>query len=53
MEFARLWWADGPGDPPNGLEMNAPLWYAAGFAEGLAAERHLVRRRQAPSRVPP
>ena len=53
VEFARLLWADGPGDPPNGLEMNAPLWYAAGFAEGLAAERHLARHWQAPSRVPP
>ena len=34
-EFARLLW-DGPGEPPSGLEVNAPLWYAAGFAEALA-----------------
>jgi hypothetical protein len=33
-EFARLLW--GAGDPPAGLEQNAPLWYATGFAEGLA-----------------
>jgi hypothetical protein len=29
--------------PPVGLVVNAPLWYAAGFAEGLAtgaARRH-------------
>ena len=50
-EFARLLWAGGPGDPPSGLEVNAPLWYAAGFAEGLAAERHRIRCRQAPSRA--
>jgi hypothetical protein len=35
--FARLLWAGRPGDPPSGLEVNAPAWYAAGFAEGLAA----------------
>ena len=38
-EFARLLWADRPGAPPSGLRVNAPLWYAHGFAEGLAAER--------------
>ncbi|HLM05206.1 MAG TPA: hypothetical protein VK402_08485 [Blastococcus sp.] len=35
-EFARLLWEDRPGTPPSGLEVNAPLWYATGFAEGLA-----------------
>lgn len=40
-EFARLLWEDQPGSPPSGLEVNAPLWYAAGFAEGLQAR---VRR---------
>ena len=50
-EFARLLWADRPGDPPNGLVLNAPLWYAAGFADGLAVERHLARHQQAPSRA--
>ena len=35
-EFARLLWEDRPGNPPTGLEINGPLWYAAGFAEGLA-----------------
>jgi hypothetical protein len=36
-EFARLLWEDRPGTPPAGLEVNAPLWYATGFTEGLAA----------------
>ena len=35
-EFARLLWHDRRGMPPVGLVVNAPLWYAAGFAEGLA-----------------
>jgi hypothetical protein len=34
-EFARLLWEGRPGNPPIGLEVNAPLWYATGFAEGL------------------
>ena len=38
-EFARLLWNGRPGGPPAGLERNAPLWYATGFAEGLAARR--------------
>jgi hypothetical protein len=36
-EFARLLWDGRPGDPPTGLEVNGPLWYATGFVEGLAA----------------
>jgi hypothetical protein len=36
-EFARLLWADRPGRPPAGVELNAPAWYAHGFDEGLAA----------------
>jgi hypothetical protein len=36
-EFAALLWEARPGSPPSGLELNAPLWYAAGFAEGLAS----------------
>jgi hypothetical protein len=35
-EFAALLWEGLPGSPPSGLELNAPAWYAAGFAEGLA-----------------
>jgi len=35
-EFARLLWGDVRGPAPAGLEVNAPLWYAAGYAEGLA-----------------
>ncbi len=38
-DFARLLWEDRPGTPPSGLELNAPSWYAAGFAGGLAAGR--------------
>jgi hypothetical protein len=41
-EFARLLWEDRPGTPPSGLEVNAPLWYAAGFDEGLRAARSRV-----------
>jgi hypothetical protein len=37
-EFARLLWADQPGAPPSGLELIAPRWYVAGFAEGLRTE---------------
>ena len=37
-EFARLLWEGRPGDPPTGLEVNAPLWYATGFVAGLAVE---------------
>ena len=36
-EFARLLWEDRPGTPPSGLELNAPLWYSAGFTDGLQA----------------
>lgn len=35
--FARRLWAEQPGDPPAGLELCAPVWYATGFAEGLAS----------------
>jgi hypothetical protein len=43
-EFARLLWEDRPGSPPSGLEQNAPLWYATGFAEGLQAGAAQRRR---------
>ena len=48
-EFARFLWGDQPGSPPSGLEGNAPLWYARGFAAGLADERRRAadRRRDA------
>ena len=46
-EFARLLWEDLPGPPPSGLEVNAPLWYAAGFDEGIRDGR----RRAAPDVV--
>ena len=35
-EFAALLWGDARGPVPAGLEVNAPLWYATGYAEGLA-----------------
>jgi hypothetical protein len=35
-DFARALWSPRPGDPPAGLELNAPHWYARGFAEGVA-----------------
>ena len=46
-DFARLLWDGRPGDPPTGLEVNAPLWYATGFAEGLTTvtARQVVRQR--------
>jgi hypothetical protein len=37
--FAELLWEGRPGEPPAGLALNAPLWYATGFAEGLATRR--------------
>jgi hypothetical protein len=42
--FARLLWEDRPGTPPSGLEVNAQLWYAAGYREGLAAGSAPARR---------
>ena len=41
--FARLLWEGRPGTPPRGLELNAPLWYATGFREGLAAGTRSAR----------
>jgi len=48
-QFARWLWGEQPGPPPSGLELNAPLWYARGFATGLADERRREtdRRRDA------
>jgi hypothetical protein len=34
-EFAEHLWADLPGDPPSGVEVNARTWYLTGLAEGL------------------
>lgn len=56
-QFARLIWGERTDRPPAGLELNAPHWYAAGFAEGLAAcgghphgREHLPRPRPAVAR---
>jgi hypothetical protein len=38
-EFARQLWDLPFGDPPAGLEVNAPHWYAHGFHEALAEVR--------------
>jgi hypothetical protein len=45
-EFAAELWADQPGPPPSGLALNAPLWYADGFAIGLADERRRIDTRR-------
>jgi hypothetical protein len=44
--FADWLWGDQPGCPPSGLTINAPLWYASGFAEGLADERRRAAARR-------
>ena len=38
-EFAEYLWADLPGDPPAGVEVNARIWYLTGLAHGLAEAR--------------
>jgi hypothetical protein len=42
-EFAALLWEHRRGDPPAGLEINAPSWYAVGFEDGLATRRAELR----------
>ena len=37
-DFSRLVWG-GAGSAPAGVRLNAPLWYALGFREGLASAR--------------
>lgn len=34
-QFARLLWGNRPGQPPSGLELNAPRWYLRGFTDAL------------------
>src|SRR5829696_2689609 len=48
--FAQLLWGGWPGEPPVGLELNAPLWYAAGFAEGLVSGAARQRATASPLR---
>ena len=38
-ELAAHLWADLPGDPPAGVEVNAPLWYLAGLTDGMREAR--------------
>ena len=44
--FAHYLWGHQPGAPPSGLELNAPIWYASGYADGLAAERRRLDARR-------
>jgi hypothetical protein len=39
-DFARSLWGRQAGTPPAGLVLNAPLWYARGFADALTADAH-------------
>jgi hypothetical protein len=47
---AQFLWGGRPGEPPSGLEVNAPLWYAAGFAEGLVSGAARQRESASPQR---
>lgn len=38
-EFADYLWADLPGEPPAGVEVNARTWYLTGLTHGLAEAR--------------
>jgi hypothetical protein len=38
-DFARLVWHGGADTAPAGVRLNAPVWYALGFREGLASAR--------------
>jgi hypothetical protein len=38
-EFAEYLWADLPGEPPAGVEVNARIWYLTGLSHGLAENR--------------
>jgi hypothetical protein len=38
-ELAEYLWADLPGDPPSGVEVNARPWYLAGLTDGMAEAR--------------
>ena len=42
-QFAALLWEGRDGRAPTGLELNAPAWYAAGFAEGLVVGTRRLR----------
>ena len=39
-DFARSLWGCQAGEPPAGLDLNAPLWYARGFADALTVAVH-------------
>jgi hypothetical protein len=38
-ELAEHLWADLPGDPPSGVEVNARHWYLAGLTAGFTDAR--------------
>jgi hypothetical protein len=48
-DFARHLWDVPRIGPPAGLEVNAPLWYARGFEEGLAERRPTAWRGAVPA----
>jgi hypothetical protein len=50
-DFARALWSHRPGEPPGGLELNAPHWYARGFADGVALAGGPVGTRATPARA--
>jgi hypothetical protein len=50
-DFARALWSSRPGEPPAGLAVNAPHWYARGFAEAVAVAGRSVGTREAPARA--
>jgi hypothetical protein len=50
-DFARALWSHRPGEPPGGLELNAPHWYARGFADGVALAGVPVGTRATPARA--
>ncbi|MGR7027090.1 hypothetical protein [Geodermatophilus sp. URMC 62] len=50
-DLARLVWDAGAGTPPAGVRLDAPLWYAQGFREGLAGARSPSSPEPAPDPV--
>jgi hypothetical protein len=51
-DLAGLVWGAGAGPAPAGVRLNAPLWYAHGFREALAAARAQARPAPVPSPRP-
>jgi hypothetical protein len=47
-DFARQLWDLPDGEPPTGLEVNAPHWYARGFEQALSDARAASDGHRAP-----